>query len=853
MSLAAGAIAVSGTGLLSKPEGRREAVSLRPPLSSEISDRVDEIKGELMAQRQGETIRYTSCSGSQCWKYCAVQVRVKEGVITGFEPDQSINPLMTREDEYLSDEAMRKLMVQSRGCPMLYANKQMLYDPNRVLYPLLRVGERGEGKFVRITLDKAIDLLASWLQEIKDTYGPHSIWHDSYTCIFQTSFPLAPWFHAGVAAWDCHSGNGWAQPTKWVVGGSDGSQDPSNIFDAKLIVLWGYNPTSTAMGEWPYYIALAREKGIPVICIDPNKSWSAEVLADQWIPIRYGTDVVMVMAMANVLLKEGLFDEDFVELFVEPFGFNMWRAYVLGEEDGVDKTPEWAEEICGVPAETIREFARLYAASKPVNLNCSYATGRQIFGENNARALMYLQAMTGNIGLPGATAAAGTAGSPGARHGSGPTANWGRPEPEYYAPTMMAAMYWHRSIVYRELVDSWRMTKREYNGLIGNVATNPMPNLKMAINENNALLTSFNANKAIKAAGMLKYTVAFSQEVERPTARFADLIIPQNYVMFESRSPYMPFRNYHLFRWGRGPGNFFLFMQKCVDPPGEVRPHDWVWLEVAKRLGIAEKYHPRLADVSWENWDDAVDEIHKEAYEQWASRPEIAIQNPPTWEEFQEHPIWRYPADPPYYQYKGLQEGTKTFGTDSGKVEFWSELLAKGPEWLTNHDYYPVGWGVSYGPGNLAPMAKWQHEAGDHFYSPDTKKWPILVHTPHSYYREHTFRDNNPMLRDECYRHAIWLSVPDAKARGIKDNDQVRVYNEIGEMIIPAHVTSRVTPGSALLWETAWYEPCDTKTELMPYGIDRRGSCNFICRDIDIPYTVVGHYNCKGLAEVEKF
>ena len=184
-------------------------------------------------------------------------------------------------------------------------------------------------------------------------------------------------------------------------------------------------------------------------------------------------------------------------------------------------------------------------------------------------------------------------------------------------------------------------------------------------------------------------------------------------------------------------------------------------------------------------------------------------------------------------------------------MEFVSPILSNGPTWLAANDYYPVGSGMSYGPGNLAPMAEWQSGAGDVMHSVDAAKFPILVTTPHSHYRQHSWLDSNPALQDN-YRHATWISVADAQARGSKDGDLVHVYNDQGEMIMPAYVTSRVVPGSGANLETAYYVPGSMKTALMPDGIDTRGCCNFICRDIDIPYTVVGIYNCHGLVQVEK-
>jgi anaerobic dimethyl sulfoxide reductase subunit A len=141
----------------------------------------------------------------------------------------------------------------------------------------------------------------------------------------------------------------------------------------------------------------------------------------------------------------------------------------------------------------------------------------------------------------------------------------------------------------------------------------------------------------------------------------------------------------------------------------------------------------------------------------------------------------------------------------------------------------------------------------DTFYSKDAEMYPLLMSSPHSYYRIHSFLDNHPWLRGDCYRHAVWMSVADAKSRGIRDNDFVKVHNDIGEMIIPAYVTSRVVPGNVFIHHDAWYRPGNEKSGLMPDGIDKGGAPNFLVHEEDQPDTIVGIFPCKGLVEITKW
>jgi anaerobic dimethyl sulfoxide reductase subunit A len=269
---------------------------------------------------------------------------------------------------------------------------------------------------------------------------------------------------------------------------------------------------------------------------------------------------------------------------------------------------------------------------------------------------------------------------------------------------------------------------------------------------------------------------------------------------------------------------------------------------------MAELYNPRMADVPDDEWDEAIEELHREAYEIWAASEDIVPLNPLSWDDFQHKPVFRYEIKDPYYPLKReIEAGEPLFrGTTSGKIEFYSKLLAEGPDYLAAHDY-PSGSGKCYGRGNLPPMAEMTFGGKDTFYSKDVEKYPLLMSSPHSPYRVHTFLDNNPWLRNDCYRHAVWISIADAKARGIKDDDMIRVYNDLGEMILPACVTSKVIPGAICVFHGGMYKPSKDKTELMTDGVDIGGAANILIHDEDIPATVIGTFPCKGLVQVERW
>jgi len=826
-------------------------------MSEKISSKVPDFLGEKVA--------YTTCPEDGCIRgtVCLLKVQTKDGVITSITPDDTINAGIAREDD--DEAAVRAGMIQQRPCPRGYAWEKEIYAPNRLLYPMKRVGARGEGKFERISWDEALDTVADKMQYIKDTYGPYSIW-SALTFLGWTAFPLAPWFGAGLNGWGTISFAGVDAAEKFWMGydindifggklqGLYGHEAP-DFLNSKLIIMWGWNPVHGSYGNIPYYLTLAREKGIPIIAIDSRYTRSAENLADQWIPIRPGTDLTMMQAMAYVLFEEDLCDQGFIANWVEPEGFEKFRQHIMGEDDGTPKTPEWAEQICAVPAQTIRELARLYGKTKPTHLHCHWSMGKYHRGEYTSAMAIFLQAMTGNTMVPGGCTGGTAIGM--MPHIPNVAIDW-KQAPYEFIPPKINVYSWAEAILLREKYDSGEISKDEYDRAIGNEPENPAPNIQMVIYDSNTLFTFQDVNRRIEALRKVEFVLGFSSFVDSPTNKYCDLVLPiPIFQGFESLDPMSVPLNLVIDRFYQdmdGLANKVVYMGKVIERPGEVRPKVWIWTQIAKRLGIADKYMPRLADVPLEKWDEAVEAVHKEAYENWlkdeqvhavleATQPKI-----PTWEEFKAEPIIRIPIDQPYYPFKYPLEftGESPFDTPSKKIEFYSSYIA-------GHDMKKTMWG-----GEYDPLPKWQpsympESPIDGFFNPDAQDYPLLVVSPVSMYRAHSFHDNNPLLRDEIFRHAVWMSVPDARARGLKDGDLAVVHNKRGQLVMPVYVTSRVVPGSAVIHHSVWYNP-DTsqKTDLMPDGVDRRGEVNFL---IGTNYGKHGKasFLTQALIQVEKY
>jgi anaerobic dimethyl sulfoxide reductase subunit A len=337
------------------------------------------MSSELKEQSSDREKIITTVCNSHCGGCCVLKVHVKAGMITHIETDDGEEP-------------------QLRACLKGRAYRQRVYAPDRLLYPLRRVGKRGEGGFERISWDEALATVAAELGRVKDTYGPEAIFvQSSAGDIVSLHNPLPIMKVLSLlggfsTSWGFFSFEQGIYGELATLGALDGS-GRDDILNSRLIILWASDPANTvAHTNSGWYLAQAREKGARIITVDPRYTDTAAAFADQWIPIVPGTDCAMMIAMAYVMVKENLHDQKFLD--AHTLGFDKFKAYVLGDEDGIPKTPQWAEAITSVPASTIERLAREYATVKPAALITGIAPGRTAYGEQYHRAAITLAAMT---------------------------------------------------------------------------------------------------------------------------------------------------------------------------------------------------------------------------------------------------------------------------------------------------------------------------------------------------------------------------------------------------------------------------------------------------------------------------
>jgi anaerobic dimethyl sulfoxide reductase subunit A len=755
------------------------------------------------------TTAYTTClcnCGSN--SHCVFKAHIKDGVVEAVEPDDRYNTGVGREDEVLSEQDLVKNRLQRRPCTKGLAFHKYIYHPNRILYPLKRAPgtKRGEGEYIRISWDEALNTIAGKMKETREKYGPYSIITPYMPN--ETLERLFSFWGAGVDSW------GWcsfdsarmmshivAGVTGWDYAGYSSGSAPDMLANAKLIVIWGFDPTIGSCGpghQFAWFLKLARERGKPVIIIDPRYTVSAEVVADQWIPIKPGTDTAMYLALAYILFKEDLWDKGFVAKYVEPVGFKRWKDYVLGTGDGIEKTPEWAESKCAVPAETIRALAHLIGRLRPAWLLSHWSVSRKSHGESTVKTFAALQAMMGYWGTPGA----GPAFVVGPCRAVPWRASWG-PGGEYVVPKLYRSHHWADAVLLLDKVTAGELTAENYMRMIGWRAD---PSLLKDFNpkmlfwgggskphgSDHVVTACGSSNDQVKALMKMDFVVTM-HSIMTATVKYADLILPAQDWMWEEKG---------ITQSAYGGFESINYCPGVAKPPGEVKPWVWVYTKLAEKLDIDPKKFFKYY-TSDDNWDRDWERYQMDCYQgivDYYKKRKIDV---PSWEEFVRGKFINCDEldDKPFTGWdEQIKEG-KPFKTGSGKIEFYFSYITNEANRGRGEHYDPFGRvydNLSADWGNLTPMAVYK-KAVRGMDDSLIKNYPLMLLAPHERYRVHYLFWEHPWLRDHVYRHRVWLSTTDAKARGIKDGDMVQIYNDRGKAVMPAYVTSRLLPGMVVI------------------------------------------------------
>jgi len=696
-----------------------------------------------------------------CGGRCPLRLHVENGRIQRVEGDDAPEP------------------DQLRACLRCRAYRQYVHHSERLKYPLKRVGPKGEGKFERISWDEALGTMVDQLTRVREAYGSAGIFlgnHFGCTGQLHNGGVAASRLLAMLGGFTTYYGNVSSEGAVWASLVHYGSvmvgHSREDLLNSKLIILWGWDPARMISGtNTMVHLLRAKEAGAGIVSVDPRYTDTAATLSARWVPIRPGTDTAMMVAMAHVMIKENLHDQAFLDRYT--VGFEKFKDYVLGVEDGVEKNCAWAQGITGVDAAVIEVLARQYATTKPAALMDCQGPARSAMGEQYNRCAMTLCAMTGNVGRKGGSAGGGLMGIPIGHMFFAPGIPGMKNPVEQGGPSLRGSLDLRLRLIKRIHIN------KIWDAIIRGKEGGYPADIKMAwFFGNNFLNQLGNTNKGAAALKILDFLVV--QELfMTPTAKFADLLLPVTSAAE---------RNDLTRPWPSGP--YFTAVNRALEPPGECKSDFEIVCALAERFGFKD-----FNTKSEEQWLRAFVEEHPENSRHIRD-----------YDTFRRQGIQRVLLEEPIVAFKEQIEDPEThpFPTPSGKIEIFSRRVAD-----LNDPRCP-------------PVPKYMHTPEDP-YDPLAKKYPLQLLTPHPRNRVHSELYKVEWL-SEIEPHTAWIHPEDAGSRGIGDGDAIIVFNDRGRLAIPARITERIMPGVISIFEGAWYDPDRS-------GTDRGGCANVLTQD----------------------
>ncbi|MBL8170655.1 MAG: molybdopterin-dependent oxidoreductase, partial [Acidobacteria bacterium] len=493
------------------------------------------------ALAEGKTVVRGACP-HDCPDTCALVTTVENGnaiKVQGAEDHPTTNGfLCTKVNRYL----------------------ERTYSPQRVLYPMKRVGEKGKGIFTRITWDEALDTIAAKFKEIAAD-NPQAIQPYSYAGtmgLVQGESMDRRFFHKlGASLLDrtiCASAG--AAGYKATIGLSMGT-DPERFNEAKLILIWGSNPITSNVHLWPRILE-AQRNGAKIIAIDPYRSLTAEKCNQHIAPLP-GTDGALALAMMHVIIKENLIDADYIEKYT--LGFELLRERVL------EYPPAKVAQITGLDETTIINLAREYATTKPSIIRLNYGMQRHAGGGMAVRTVACLPALIGSW----RDAAGGMLLSTSGTFGMNTTA-LARPDLIWNNP---------RTINMSAIGDALTGFQRVQQFNAKDAATETLEPLDPPVRA----IYVYNSNPVAVAPDSRKVIAGFKREdlftvvheiFQTDTADYADILLPATT---------------QLEQWDvhRAYGHLYVVLnQPAIEPIGEAKPNSEVFRLLAERMGFTD-------------------------------------------------------------------------------------------------------------------------------------------------------------------------------------------------------------------------------------------------------------------------
>jgi len=826
----------------------------------------------------------------RCLSWCGVagngsnasMVDVKDGKIVRIRPlhydwkyDREHMNVWKFESNGVSFEPKMKTLIP----PFSIAYKKRVYSPARIRFPMKRVDfdpdgaigstgpggrnvkNRGVSKYERISWDDALDIIVKEMGRIKETYGPTALLYQSdqhgedkivHACHGAGRSLLKLWGGYTQQNRQPDSWEGWWWGNKHLWGCEPVGQGiQSNLLldvseNSELLLFIGCDQETTPWGwegQLPSLLSFFwTEAGKKQIYICPDVNYAGAVHADRWIPILPNTDAAMYLAIAYTWFVEDTYDKEYLK--THAVGVEEFKAYVMGDEDGTPKTPEWAAKLCGIPARVLKALAREWASKRTTVVIGNGGPGiRGPFAHEPARLQGICLAMQG-LGKPGQNQAK--------------MIEWGLLEhPDQYAapkPMRIARMMtdypngaytggtpadiWHpfipKTYVPKAILEGecdWygvnsEFIEREDQFIHRKYPAEGCSKIKAIWTDSPSWITCWNGgNDYIKAVRSDEIEFMWAQHpwLEND-ALLADIILPTN-TKLETDDINVDALS--------GQFNLMFLEEKCAEPVAESCSDYEVVVKLAEKLGLLEEETQGrsvddLIKLGWEN-SDCTDLIS------WEELNDKLYYVFPTAEDWYDEPrgFQRFYEDPEKYP----------LTTPTGLIEFVSTGL---------QEHFPDD-------VERPPMPRWIPTSESHeetLGTPRSEKYPLLVISNHPRWGVHSQHEDVTWFReiptckvkgpDGYLYHPIWLNPKTAAERGIADGDIVSMYNERGVVLGGAYVTERIMPGCIYMDHGAKWDP------IVPGEICRGGAINTIVPSNTTSKNAVGHVVSGFLADVEK-
>ena len=734
----------------------------------------------------------------------------------------------------VEDGRMRKVyprLANDSPSPILGSIIDSVYSRTRIDSPMARAGwlehgprrndpGRGAEPFVRVSWDRALDLVASELRRVQGQFGNAAIFGGSYGWasagrFHQANFQLYRFlngFGGFTEKSDSYSFAAGTVVMPYVVGSADCVVGRSSSWatmegTAELIVMFGGLPLKNTQMEYggiglhstESWLRRLKAAGSAFVNIALMSDDAPDFLQADWIAPRPNTDTALMLALANTLVTENLHNREFLDR--NCVGFDRFLPYLMGARDGQPKDAQWASAITGIPADTIRRLARRMASARTM-ITLTWSIQRGDHGEQPYWMATTLASMLGQIGLPGG----------GVGFGYGCESGLGTPRQTIQVPTLpIGSNAANSSIPVARISDmllhpgepyQYRGTERTYpeTHIIYWCGGNPFHHHQ----DLNRLMHAWQTPE----------TVIVHEPWWTATARRADIVLPAT-TAYERMDFAASSRD-----------RFVLAMDQVIAPIGEARDDHRIFADLAERLHFRAAFTEGRTSEDWVRYLYGIyrenarrKQVEMPDFDSFWEKGYVEIAEPAThhvmFDDFRRDPV-KHPL-----------------ATPSGRIEIYSETIAgyhyddcpPHPTWL--------------------PPAEW-------LGSEIARRFPLHLISNQPRARLHGQGDDGPVSRANKVngREPIWIHPSDAAARGICDGDVVRVFNDRGALLAGAVVTTMIRPSVVQIATGATFDP---ENPGVAGTLDKHGNANVLTLDKGTSQLAQAPSAQSALVEIARF